>query len=143
MMSQFADMTSLSIFWRCRIFIVNFSNWSKSHVSIITISGVMTISDWPEVRKSKILAYTFCSVSGYLGKLGIPSLAQMSIIKCYWMLDNARITAFTISELLMENQTGEGKVSLTPTQIRVNTNNKLWNFCILHLLMFWFLSYWF
>ena len=33
----------------------------------------------------------------------------MYLIKCYWILQNARVTAFTISELLRENQKG-GKV---------------------------------
>ena len=44
MTSQFADMTSSSIFfWRCFVFLVKFSYWSKFHVNIITGSGVMTI----------------------------------------------------------------------------------------------------
>ena len=30
--------------------------------------------------------------------------AQMSLIKCYWILQNARVKAFTASELLRENQ---------------------------------------
>ena len=30
--------------------------------------------------------------------------AQMSLIKCYWILQNARVTAFTFFELLGENQ---------------------------------------
>ena len=36
----------------------------------------------------------------------IPTLARISLIKCYRMLQNARVTAFTVSELLMENQQG-------------------------------------
>ena len=31
------------IVWHCRVFLVNFSYWSKFHGSIITGSGVMTI----------------------------------------------------------------------------------------------------
>ena len=34
------------------------------------------------------------------------------------MLQNARVVAFTVSELLKENQQG-GKINLPPTQIRV------------------------
>ena len=37
------------------------------------------------------------------------------------MLQNARVTAFTISELLSENQQDGGKITLPPTQIRFNT----------------------
>ena len=37
------------------------------------------------------------------------------------MLQNARVTAFTVSELLRENQQGGVKL-LSPTQIRVNND---------------------
>ena len=44
MASQFADMTSLSNFFRrCRVSFVKFSYWSKFRANIITGSGVMTI----------------------------------------------------------------------------------------------------
>ena len=43
MTSQFSDMTSTSIFWRCFVSLVKFSYWSKIHVNIITVSGIMTI----------------------------------------------------------------------------------------------------
>ena len=38
------------------------------------------------------------------GELGIPNLAQMFLIKCYWMLQNVRVRVFTVTELLRENQ---------------------------------------
>ena len=41
-------------------------------------------------------------------------------MKCYRMLQNARATAFTVSELLRKKRKGEGGVKLPPTQIRVN-----------------------
>ena len=66
------------------------------------------IKNWPEVRKSKIPPSEFCPISRDWGKLRIPNLAQMSLIKCYWMLENARVTAFTVSEPLRENQQGGG-----------------------------------
>ena len=34
-------------------------------------------------------------------------MAQTSLIKCYWMPQNARVTAFTASESLRENQQGD------------------------------------
>ena len=43
MTTQFSDMTSTTIFWHCFDFLVRFSYWSKFHVNIITVSGVMTI----------------------------------------------------------------------------------------------------
>ena len=44
MTSWFYDMApSSNFFWRCFVSLINFSYWSKFHVSIITGSGVMTI----------------------------------------------------------------------------------------------------
>ena len=40
------------------------------------------------------------------------------------MLQNARVTAFNVSELLRENQQGEGGKITPPTQIRVNKKNQ-------------------
>ena len=59
-----------------------------------------------------------------LGRVGIPNLARMSLIKCYGMLHkNASVTAFTVCELFRENQQ-EG-VKLPPlTQIRVKKFRK-------------------
>ena len=40
-------------------------------------------------------------------------------MKSYLMLQNARFTVFTVSELLRENQRGLGKNSLSPNQTGV------------------------
>ena len=100
------DLT-IKLFWRCFILLVEFIYWSKWHVNVITGSGGMTIffkRDWPEIRKSEIPRSEFCPISGDWGELGISNLTWMSLIKCYWMLQNAMVTAFTISELLRENK---------------------------------------
>ena len=97
--------------WRCFISLVKYSYWSKFHVNIITVSGVMKIffHKWltrnPETENT--LVWVLPNIYR-LGMLGTPNLTQMSLIKCYWMLQNARITSFTVSELLRENQQGEG-----------------------------------
>ena len=58
-------------------------------------------------------------------KLGTPNLARMFLMKCYCMLQNAKVTDFTISESLRENQQGEGgRVKLPPTQIRAKSQSK-------------------
>ena len=47
----------------------------------------------------------FCSISGDWGELGIPNLARTTLIKCYWMLQNARVIEcckITFSDLLRE-----------------------------------------
>ena len=119
----FRHDVNVKLFWRCFVSLVKFSYWSKFHINIITGSGVMTISfiisfmvsfiisfkslpDWPEIRKSEIQPPEFCPISGDLGKLWTPNLAQMSLIKCYWMLQNAMVKAITVSELLREIPAG-------------------------------------
>ena len=111
----------VNFFWRYFVSLVKICYWSKFHVNIFTGSGVMTIyciRDWPEVWKSEIPASEFCPVSGDWGKLGIANLAWMSLMKCYWMLQNAS----TVSELLKENQQGL-KLPPPPLQIRINAVN--------------------
>ena len=56
-----------------------------------------------EIRKSEIPPSVFCPISGDWDELGIPKMQQ-----------NARVTAFTVSELLKENQK-ERRFKITPT----------------------------
>ena len=64
---------------------------------------IFSYKGWPEIRKSEISLSEVCPIFEDCGELELPNLAHMSLIKCYWMLQNARTTAFTISELLREN----------------------------------------
>ena len=103
------------LFWRLFVSLIKSSYWSKFHVNIITGSGVMTtffIRNWPEIRKLEIPKSEFFPISGDCGKLRIPNLARMSLMKFYWMLQNARFTAFTVSELLRGG--GVGGIKLRP-----------------------------
>ena len=84
------------------------------------------IQDWPEIWKLEIPLSEVWPLSGDWGKLGIRNLSRVFLIKCYWMLQNAIVTVFTVSELLRENhQGGRGRGGggvITPssrTQIRV------------------------
>ena len=91
-------------------------------------------------------------------------MARTFLTKCYWILQNARVTAFTISELLRENQQGMGVVSpppppLPPPTWMVKTKKKSETslpasfsafflkknvslFTIFYLTKFYFLRYW-
>ena len=60
----------------------------------------------------------FCLISGDWGELKIPNLASMSLMNCYQILQNAKVTAFTVSELLMENQQ---EVKLPPSPTHMHT----------------------
>ena len=94
----------VKIFWCGFISLVKFSYWSKFHVNITTGSGIMTIFFYKGLtRNPEIGNIPLCLISGDWDKLWIPDLAQMSN-RIFWMLQNFRVTAFTVFELLRENQ---------------------------------------
>ena len=128
MTSQFSDMTSTSYFFDVALFLLS---------SLVTGPGFMSISllvlelwqfsftkDWPEIRKSEITPSEFCPISGDWGELWIPNLARMSLIECYWMLQNSRVTTFTVFELLRENQLGGGGKITPPPSPRLGLMTK-------------------
>ena len=124
MTSEFSDMTSSSNFFDLVLFLLSSLVTGPRFMSIsslvLELWQFSFIRDWPEIRKSEIPPSEFCPISGDWGKLWIPNLARMSLIECYWMLQNSRVTAFTVFELLRENQLGRRVVKLLPpTQIRV------------------------
>ena len=106
------------------LFLSKFSYWSKFHVNIITGSEVMTIfvykglSRNPEIRNTPVWV---SSNIWTLGQVRDTKFGKNVSMKSYWMLQNVRYAAFTVSELLKENQrrVGEGGKN-NPTQIRVN-----------------------
>ena len=67
-----------------------------SLVNLFLISAFL-VNNWPEMQKSEIPLYEFCQISGDWSKLWITHFAQMFLMKCYWMMQNA---ALIISELL-------------------------------------------
>ena len=98
----------VKFFWHCFVSLVMFSYWSTFHVYIISLVLELWqfsfIGDWPEIWKSEIPPSEFCPISRDWDKLWIPNLARMSLIECYWMLQNTRVAASTIFELLRKNQ---------------------------------------
>ena len=99
MKSQFADITSLLHFHVAMFFLS--IPWL-----VLELWQFLFIKDWPEIGKSEIPLSEFCPMPGDWGELGILNFARMYLIKCYWMLQNATVTAFTLSELLREKQQG-------------------------------------
>ena len=121
MTSQFLDMTLTSIFFDVVLFFFSSLGTGPSFMSIsslvLELLQFSFIRDWPEIRKSEILPSEFCPISGDWGKLWILNLKQISLIECYWMLQNPRVTVFTVFELLRENQLRGAKLhSSTPHQ---------------------------
>ena len=119
MTSQFSDKTSMSNFFDVVLFLLSSLVTGPSFMSIsslvLELWQFSFIRDWPEIRKSEIPPSEFCPISGDWGKLWVPNLARMSLIECYWMLQNSSVTAFTVFELLRKNQfEGGAKVKLPP-----------------------------
>ena len=121
-------MTSPSVSLALFCFSCQISYWSKFHVNIITGSRIMTIFFYKGLTRNPEIGNTheFFPISGDWGELWIPNLARMSLIECYWMLQNSRVTVFTVFELLRESQLGGGgKITPSPSQIRVKYKNSL------------------
>ena len=120
-------------FWRSFVSLVKCSQWSKFHVNIITDFGVMSISFYKGLTRNPEIGNTpVCVLPNTLGlgRVRIPNLARTRLIKCYWMLRNARVTVFILSELFRENQQG-GKITLPPPppppRLGLNTNPTNWS----------------
>ena len=114
----FRHDVNVKFFWRCFVSLVKFSYWSKFHVNIISGSGIMTIFFYKGLTRNPEIGNTpvwVCPISGDWDELWIPNLAQMSPIECYWMLQNSRVTAFTVFELFRGNQLSVGKITPPPT----------------------------
>ena len=69
---------------------------------ILELGQFLFIKDWPEIWKFEIPLPEFCPISEGWSELGIPDLVQMSLIKSYWMLQNAKVTTFTVFLLLRQ-----------------------------------------
>ena len=117
MTSQFPNMMSLSKFFDVVLFLLSSLVTGSSFMSIsslvLELWQFSFIRDWPEIKKSEIPPPEFCPISGDWDELWIPNLVRMSLIECYWTLQNSRVTAFTVFELLRENQLG-GKITPPP-----------------------------
>ena len=105
MTSQFPDMTSSFLLSS----VVTGPSFMSMSSLVLELWQFSFIRDWPEIWKLEIPLSEFCPISGDWGQLWIPNLVRMSLIEWYWMLQNSRVTAFTVFQLLRENHLGEVK----------------------------------
>ena len=103
MTSQFADMTSSSNVFDGVLFILSGLVIGPSLMSIsslvLELWQFSFIRYWPEIWKSEIPPSEFWPKYRDWGKLRVPKLARMPLIKCYRILQNAKVTAFIVYEL--------------------------------------------
>ena len=99
MTSQFANIISSSNIFDAVLFLLSNLVTGPSFIPILSLVLELWqfsfIRDWAEIRKSEITSSEFCPI-----EIEITNLAPMSLIKCYSVLQNARVTAFTLSDLL-------------------------------------------
>ena len=69
----------------------------------------MTISFYKRLTRNRKMRNTPVLLLPNIGRRGQdirPNLAWTSLMECYWMLWNSRVTAFTTAALFRENQQG-------------------------------------
>ena len=108
MTSQFFDMTSMSNFFDVVLLLLSSLVTGPGFMStsslVLELWQFSLIRNWPEIRKSEIPPSEFFRISGDWGELWIPNLQRMSLVECYWILENYRVTAFTVIVLLRKNE---------------------------------------
>ena len=69
-------------------------------IRVLEVSRFSFIRDLPEIWKSEIPQSELSPISGDWAELGLPNLTQMSVMKCYLVLQNARVIALTVSKIV-------------------------------------------
>ena len=132
---QFSDMVWTSTFFDVALFLLSRLVTGPSFMSISALTLELWqfsfIKDWPEIRNRKYPVCVFPNI--WRLELVRDTKFGMNVSnKILLNTANARVTAFTVSKLLRENQQEwgrGGKITLhPPTLIRVK-NNKLLNGC--------------
>ena len=104
---NFSTWYHRQFFWTLSVFLVNFSYWSKVHVNFMTGSRIMTIFLYKGLTKNPKVGNAPVWVLPNIWRLRQVwdiKLGSNVSNEIFWTLHNARITAFTIFELLRENQ---------------------------------------
>ena len=124
MTSQFFDMTSLSnFFWRCFVFLVNFTYWSKFHVNIITGSRIMTIFFYKGLTRHPEIGITLVWVLPNIWRLArVMNTKFDTNVSNRMLLNTANFQGYSFCHfwVIKGKPTGGGEISPPPpTHIRV------------------------
>ena len=121
MTSQFSDMTSTSIFWRCFVSLVKFSYWSKIHVNIITVSGIMTIFFYKGLTRNPEIGNTSVWVLPNIWRLvRVMDTKFGTNVSNRMLLNAAKFQGYSFYRLWVIQGKPTWGVKLPPIQIRVN-----------------------
>ena len=83
---QYADMTSFSNFFDAFLFLLSHLVTGPSFISISSL--VLELWQFTFIWVSS----EFCQIPGDIGKLVMPNLTRMYLIKCYYVLQNAMVS---------------------------------------------------
>ena len=122
MTSQFSDMTSTSIFWRCFVSLVKFSYWSKIHVNIITVSGIMTIFFYKGLTRNPEIGNTSVWVLPNIWRLvRVMDTKFGTNVSNRMLLNAAKFQGYSFYRfwVFKGKPTGGGKITNPLNQIRV------------------------
>ena len=106
----------VNFLWCCRVSLVKFSCWTKFHVNIITGSRVITIFLYKGLTRNPETGNTL-----FWDKLGIPNLARIVSNKMLLNAAKCQGCSFYRFWVIKGKPTEVGKITPTPTQIRVKT----------------------
>ena len=119
MKSQLAEMTPSPNCSDASLFILSSLVTGQKFISIsslvVELWQFSFITTWEDIPKLELFSPEFCLISRDWDELRIPNLVGMFLLKYYWILYNARVTAFTIYELLRGNQQAGVKLPPLPT----------------------------
>ena len=105
---NFSRWRHRQFFWLYFFSIVRFSYWSNIHVNTITSSGIMKISSYKGLTRNVDIGNTPIWVLPNIWRLEQVMDTKFGTNVSNRMLLNSRVTAFTVFELLRENQLGGG-----------------------------------
>ena len=124
---QIFYMTSSSNFFDVALFLLLSLVTGRSFISIssllLELWQFSFIKDWPEIQTLETPPSEFLLNIWRLGRVRDTKFGTNVSNKMLWMLQNAKVTAFIVSELLRENQQGVGGKITTPTQIKVKLSD--------------------
>ena len=113
----------VNFFWRCCVYFVNFSYWSKFYVNAITGSRVMTIFLHKGLTRNPEIGNTPVWVLPNIWRLGQvreTKFSKNTPNEFYWMLQNATVTAFTCFWVIKRKPKGGDKI--TPPRLGLKSD---------------------